>query len=204
MQSQINTRILVTSAGAPPGTNVIRALKKIPGVEIIGADVDPCAAALYLYPDRAVSLPLVSDEGEYVEAPKALIRKESIAILVPGLEPEVLAVARHREALLSAGARFFGSGGGDFGKNHSGSGPPALSLKIHAQTKKPMLLEIKPRMWGYSRLAAECGVNFPRVMADYLLGRPVKERHEYSLDRVFMRGYRDVVMWNFRIAGAPK
>jgi len=85
---------------------MIRALKKIPGVEIIGADVDPCAAALYLYPDRAVSLPLVSDEGEYVEALKALIRKESIAILVPGLEPEVLAVARRREALLSAGARF--------------------------------------------------------------------------------------------------
>jgi len=106
MQSQIKTRILVTSAGAPPGTNMIRALKKIPGVEIIGADADPCAAALYLYPDRAVSLPLVSDEGEYVEALKVLIRKESIAILVPGLEPEVLAVARRREALLSAGARF--------------------------------------------------------------------------------------------------
>jgi len=83
-------------------------------------------------------------------------------------------------------------------------GPAGIEFKIHAETKKPMLLEINPRMWGYSWLATECGVNFPQIMVDYLLGRPVKERHEYPLDRVFMRGYRDVVMGNSRIVGAPK
>jgi len=203
MQSQIKTRILVTSAGAPPGTNMIRALKKIPGVEIIGADADPCAAALYLYPDRAVSLPLVSDEGNMWKRLRRLFAKSPLPFWSPALSRKCWrwrGTGRH----CFPPARGFWFRRRRLWKKPFWVGPAGIEFKTHVETKKPMLLEIKPRMWGYSRLAAECGVNFPQVMAGYLLGRPVKERHEYSLGRVFMRGYRDVVMGNFRIAGAPK
>lgn len=329
----MRARVLVTSVGAPPGTNTLRALKRVPDIEVIAADVDPHTASLYLYADRAVRLPPARDEDVYVETLVKLVKEIGIDIIIPCLEPEVAAVARHQETLAATGVRFlvpsfavldkvvskcslmrqavalgipapktwlltsdfrredyglelplvvkpdrgygmrgvrvvrtdseweallgseledggwivqefipgqvgsvhmfgvlcdersrllgtflsrslrtqFPDGGpatvgepvrntdiSAFGRRLAEAvgwvGPAGIEFKVHGETGRPFLLEINPRMWGYSWLATECGINLSSMLVDHLLGRPVEERHDYPLDRVFIRGYQDIVI----------
>jgi predicted ATP-grasp superfamily ATP-dependent carboligase len=53
------------------------------------------------------------------------------------------------------------------------SGVAMVEYKYRADTGTPVLMEINPRFWGSLQLAIDCGVDFPRLLADLAVGRKV-------------------------------
>ena len=52
-------------------------------------------------------------------------------------------------------------------------GVAMVEYKIHSETETPYLMEINGRFWGSLQLAVDAGVDFPRLLVDAALGRPV-------------------------------
>ena len=48
---------------------------------------------------------------------------------------------------------------------------------------QPVLMEVNPRMGGSVALAIAAGVNFPQLLADWKLGRPLHEVRDYEVGR---------------------
>jgi carbamoyl-phosphate synthase large subunit len=88
-------RVLVTGAGGPSGISILRAMEGEP-VEMLAADIDPYAAGLYLVgPDRRFLLPR-GDDPRFASDLLARCMRESIDVVVPTVDTELLPLARRR------------------------------------------------------------------------------------------------------------
>ncbi len=72
-------------------------------------------------------------------------------------------------------------------------GMAAIEFKIDSRDGLPKLLEINPRLWGYSRLAHASGINFHKMLVELALGEDVEEQHHYATDTLMVRHYDDRV-----------
>lgn len=92
-----NIRILVTGAGGPAGIDTLKLLSKQPGVEAIGADVDPLAAGRFFA--HAFELMARVDSQDYAKDLKRLIEKYSVQLVVPTVSEELGIVRNACEGL---------------------------------------------------------------------------------------------------------
>ncbi len=94
--------IAVTAVGGGVGQSVLRALR-LSGLpwQVIGLDIDARAAGLYVC-DQGHLVPPASDPG-YGDRLRHVLAQAGARLLIPGSDPEVSAIARHREALRDAG-----------------------------------------------------------------------------------------------------
>jgi carbamoyl-phosphate synthase large subunit len=95
--------VLVTSVGAPPGLNVVRALVEANICDVIAADADPCSPGLHQFRTPNAVLPMASDTVAYLCELKALIHKRKITVILPCLEDEVEILAQYRAELEAVG-----------------------------------------------------------------------------------------------------
>ncbi len=95
-------RVVVTGAGGGVGQSVIKALA---GSEFtaVAVDADPLAAGLYLAADAAV-VPLAS-HPDYVEELLAVCRSVGAVAVIPGLDPELPALAAAADRFAEEGVR---------------------------------------------------------------------------------------------------
>jgi carbamoyl-phosphate synthase large subunit len=95
-------RILVTGVGGPSGVSILRAMADEP-VAMLGGDIDPYAAGLYLLaPERRHILPR-GDDPRIATMLLDLCRAEQVDDLVPTVDTELLPLARTREDFANAG-----------------------------------------------------------------------------------------------------
>ena len=95
-------RVLVTGVGGPSGVSILRAMAGQP-VTMLGGDIDPYAAGLYLLdPDRRHILPR-GEDPRLVTTLLDLCRAEDVDVLVPTVDSELLPLARARDELAAAG-----------------------------------------------------------------------------------------------------
>ena len=95
-------RILVTGVGGPSGVSILRAMAGAP-VAVLGGDIDPYAAGLYLLePDRRHILPR-GDDPRIASMLLDLCRAEEVDVLVPTVDTELLPLAQAREDFAAAG-----------------------------------------------------------------------------------------------------
>jgi len=95
--------VLVTGVGGGGhGRQVLKALRMSQqGYRIVGTDMTAMSMGLYEV-DRAAIVPGATDP-DYVMALLDLCKCEGVKVLITGSEPELLAVAKHRDEFLSAG-----------------------------------------------------------------------------------------------------
>ncbi len=94
-------RILLTGAGGPSSISVWKCLGT--EHEVLMADMDPCAAGLYLVsPDQRLLLPR-GDDPRLADAVLAACRERSIDLLIPTVDAELIPLAHARERLVNAG-----------------------------------------------------------------------------------------------------
>jgi carbamoyl-phosphate synthase large subunit len=97
-------RVLVTGVGGPSGVCILRALAERP-VTLLAGDIDPYAAGLYLVdPNQRVILPRGDDE-RFCELVLAWCERESVDVLVPTVDSELIPLAAHRAQFETAGVR---------------------------------------------------------------------------------------------------
>lgn len=98
------TVVLVTGAGGPAGTAVVRWLRAS-GHRVVAADADPTAVGLRLADESAV-IPRY-DYPEYVHALCETAAATQARVLVPTISEELLVLAAAREQLGDVGLSFF-------------------------------------------------------------------------------------------------
>jgi predicted ATP-grasp superfamily ATP-dependent carboligase len=54
-------------------------------------------------------------------------------------------------------------------------GVAMVEFKVDRQAKQIVLMEVNGRFWGSLQLAIDAGVNFPVLLVDWLLGKPVRK-----------------------------
>lgn len=97
-------RVLVTGVGGPSGICLLRALADRP-VALLAGDIDPYAAGLYLVePDRRAILPRGDDE-RFADLVLAWCERQSVDVLVPTVDSELVPLAAHRALFEEAGIR---------------------------------------------------------------------------------------------------
>jgi carbamoyl-phosphate synthase large subunit len=95
-------RVLVTGVGGPSGVSILRAMAGRP-VAMLGGDIDPYAAGLYLLdPDRRHILPR-GDDPRIATMLLDLCRAEEVDVLIPTVDTELLPLARARAEFAEAG-----------------------------------------------------------------------------------------------------
>jgi predicted ATP-grasp superfamily ATP-dependent carboligase len=60
-------------------------------------------------------------------------------------------------------------------------GVAMVEFKIDAATGTPYLMEVNGRLWGSLQLAVDAGVDFPVLLVEAALGRPVPQTAEYRI-----------------------
>ena len=97
-------RVLVTGAGGPSGVSILQAMAQAP-VTMLAADIDPYGAGLYLVdaPQRAI-LPR-GEDPRFVDALLELCERESVDVVVPTVDTELLPLAQARARYADAGVR---------------------------------------------------------------------------------------------------
>lgn len=58
-------------------------------------------------------------------------------------------------------------------------GVAMVELKVDAASGRPYVLEVNGRFWGSLQLAWDAGVDFPRLLVDAALGRPLEPLKTY-------------------------
>ncbi|GEL94101.1 ATP-grasp domain-containing protein [Cellulomonas composti] len=101
------TRVLVTGAGGPAGVAVIRSLlrraERQGDVEVLAADMDRWASALYLVgPDRRFLVP-AGRADDFVGQVRDLCRRERVDVLFPTVDVELPRLAAVRDDLAADG-----------------------------------------------------------------------------------------------------
>ena len=97
------TTVLVTGVGGRSvGHQILHALQRAAKpYRIVTTDADPFSFGLY-HSGPGYLVPLAADPG-YLPAITRIIEREGIQVLLPGTEPEVTVLARHRDALAKTG-----------------------------------------------------------------------------------------------------
>jgi carbamoyl-phosphate synthase large subunit len=97
-------RVLVTGVGGPSGISILRAMAGEP-VTMLGGDIDPYAAGLYLLePAHRHMLPR-GDDPRIASMLLELCRAQDVDVLVPTVDTELLPLARARTEFAQAGVR---------------------------------------------------------------------------------------------------
>lgn len=84
----------VTGVGGGVGESIVKSLYKTP-YSIIGLDADPLAVGLYAC-DRSRIIPRYTDL-QYIRNILSICREEEIAVLFPGLDPELQIFSEHKD-----------------------------------------------------------------------------------------------------------
>lgn len=95
-------RVLVTGTGGPSGISFMRALDGEP-LDIFSGDIDPYASGLYLVPEEQRLILPRGDSPDFVSEIFAICERESIDVLVPTVDSELIPLAEAREDLAAAG-----------------------------------------------------------------------------------------------------
>jgi len=91
-------RILVTGAGGPASTNVIKSLRLAPEpFYIVGCDINKYRQYLH-FADSFYLVPRATDE-DYIQAIKKIIKEEEIEFIFPQPDIEVQIIGAHRDEL---------------------------------------------------------------------------------------------------------
>ncbi|MEO8620965.1 MAG: ATP-grasp domain-containing protein [bacterium] len=99
----MRTRVLVTGTGSfGVGEGIVHCLKMAGDrYELWAANMDEKASSLYEC-EHGVLLPIASD-AEYVQVLRRFSQEHSIRFLIPGSEPELMAIAPHSESFAAFG-----------------------------------------------------------------------------------------------------
>jgi carbamoyl-phosphate synthase large subunit len=96
-------KILITGAGGAAAISVWKSLAE--DHEIFMADIDPCAAGLYLVPpSRRLIIPL-GKSPDFLPALVNLCERNQIDLLIPTVDVELLPIARHRAEFEAIGMK---------------------------------------------------------------------------------------------------
>ena len=98
------TVVLVTGAGGPAGTGVVRWLRAA-GHHVVAADADPTAVGTRLGDEAAVIRR--HDDPDFVRSVCEAARRSAARVLVPTVAEELLPLAAGRDLLEGAGLAFF-------------------------------------------------------------------------------------------------
>lgn len=60
-------------------------------------------------------------------------------------------------------------------------GVAMIEFKLDTATRTPYVMEVNGRLWGSLQLAVDAGVDFPRLLVDAALGRPLAAPPEYRV-----------------------
>ena len=60
------------------------------------------------------------------------------------------------------------------------SGVAMVEYKLDRETRVPYLMEVNGRLWGSLQLAIDAGVDFPRLLVDHAVGRPVNAPQSWA------------------------
>ncbi len=97
-------RVLITGVGGPSGVCLLQALARRP-VTLLAGDIDPYGAGLYLVDaDRRVIL-LRGDDERFADSILALCVRESVDVLVPTVDSELIPLGARRAEFEQAGVR---------------------------------------------------------------------------------------------------
>ncbi|WP_421743371.1 ATP-grasp domain-containing protein [Cellulomonas sp.] len=96
-------RVLVTGAGGPAGVAVIRSLQRRGDVEVIAADMDRWASALYLVDAGSRHLVPAGRAADFVDVVRKLCLDERVDVLFPTVDVELPKLAAVRDELLADG-----------------------------------------------------------------------------------------------------
>ena len=98
----MSKRILVTGAGGPAAVGLLNAWESR-DVELFAADMDPCAAGLYLVSKERRCIVPRADSLGFVDHIVALCAQHKIDLLVPTVDAELIALSRAQSGLLRVG-----------------------------------------------------------------------------------------------------
>jgi len=73
------------------------------------------------------------------------------------------------------------------------TGPAAIEFKMDPRDNTPKLMEINPRLWGYSHLAFGSGINFHKMTAQLTLREDIPEAHDYDTNKILVRSHDDQI-----------
>jgi len=96
-------RVLVTGVGGPAAVSVIKSLSLDPTVQLVGADMDPWAAGLYLLPPDARTLIPAGLDPDFASAVLARCVALGVHVLIPTVDSEMRPLARARAEYEAAG-----------------------------------------------------------------------------------------------------
>lgn len=94
------TRVLVTGVGSGIGQSILKCFQGS-GYQVVGVDADPLAAGLYAAP-KSYRVPLAV-EADYVPRLLEICRLENCKLIFPGVEPELMVLARADSEFRAAG-----------------------------------------------------------------------------------------------------
>ncbi|RUR09310.1 ATP-grasp domain-containing protein [Legionella septentrionalis] len=96
-------KILITGAGGAAAVSVWKSLSQLH--ELVMADIDPCAAGLYLVPAKnRVIIPAGKDPG-FASTLLKLCLQHSIELLIPTVDAELSHIAKHKADFTAAGIK---------------------------------------------------------------------------------------------------
>lgn len=102
MPVELPGRVLVTGAGGPSGIAVMQSVQS-PQLTVLAGDIDPYAAGLYLVPEGQRFILPRGDDPTFADQLLDLCERESVDVVVPTVDTELLPLARDRERYAAAG-----------------------------------------------------------------------------------------------------
>ncbi len=95
-------RVLVTGAGGPAAVTLLRSYVERREVTVLAGDIDPMAVGLYLVPEGQRHLLRRGDDPRFVDHLIDLCARQSVDVLIPTVDSELLPLARRRADLAAA------------------------------------------------------------------------------------------------------
>jgi carbamoyl-phosphate synthase large subunit len=95
-------RVLVTGAGGPSGIAVMQSVES-PSLTVLAGDIDPYAAGLYLVPEGQRFILPRGDDPAFCDVLFELCERESVDVVVPTVDQELLPLSRDRRRFADAG-----------------------------------------------------------------------------------------------------
>ncbi len=102
MPVELPGRVLVTGAGGPSGIAVMQSIAS-DTLTVLAGDIDPYAAGLYLVPPGQRFILPRGDDPAFADRLFELCERESVDVVVPTVDSELLPLARERDRFAAAG-----------------------------------------------------------------------------------------------------
>jgi len=95
-------RVLVTGAGGPSGISILHAMEGQP-VTMLAGDIDPFGAGLYSVEPARRSILMRGDDPRFTDHLLELCRRDSVDVVVPTVDSELVPLAQRRDEFAAAG-----------------------------------------------------------------------------------------------------